>query len=403
MTCGIYMIQNKVNGKIYIGQGVDIERRWKDHKRELKGNRHHNTHLQNSWNINGEDNFEFTIICECDENQLNTFEQYYIFELMSYDPEIGYNKSYGGGGCRATEETRKKLSEARKGENNSFYGKHHTEEARKKMSEFHKCKIISEETKKKISEANKGENNSMYGRRGKLSPNYGKTHSEETRKKISKAQKIAMNKPEVRKKLSENNCRYWKGKTPSEETRKKISEALKGRIVSEETRKKLSEAGKGKTHSEETRKKISEAVKIAMSNTEVRKKISEALKGENNHNYGKHLPEETRKKISEAHKGKIVSEETRKKIRENHANFKGENHPQYGKRGFKCPNSIPVVQLTLEEELVKVYGSAHEAVRSGFDSSSIIKCIKGKYKTHKGYKWMRLDDYKAMKKEGLEK
>ena len=32
MTCGIYMIQNKINGKIYIGQAVDIEDRWKIHK-----------------------------------------------------------------------------------------------------------------------------------------------------------------------------------------------------------------------------------------------------------------------------------------------------------------------------------------------------------------------------------
>ena len=87
----------------------------------------------------------------------------------------------------------------------------------------------------------------------------GFTHSEETRKKIS-----------------ENNARYWKGKTLSEETRKKISEAKKGKKpyeMTEETRKKISEANKGKnnpmygknpwnkekTLSDETRKKMSEA------------------------------------------------------------------------------------------------------------------------------------------------
>lgn len=31
MICGIYKITNKVNGKIYIGQSVDIEGRWKGH------------------------------------------------------------------------------------------------------------------------------------------------------------------------------------------------------------------------------------------------------------------------------------------------------------------------------------------------------------------------------------
>ena len=112
---------------------------------------------------------------------------------------------------------------------------------------------------------------------------------------------------ETRKKMSENNARYWKGKTLSEETRKKISEAKKGKTHSEETRKKMSEANKsknnpmyGKTHSEETRKKMSEAKKGKTLSEETRKKISESQKGENNPMYGKTHSEEARKKISEA-------------------------------------------------------------------------------------------------------
>ena len=112
---------------------------------------------------------------------------------------------------------------------------------------------------------------------------------------------------ETRKKMSENNARYWKGKTLSEETRKKISEAKKGKTHSEETRKKMSEANKsknnpmyGKTHSEETRKKMSEAKKGKTLSEKTRKKISEANKGENNPMYGKTHSEEARKKMSEA-------------------------------------------------------------------------------------------------------
>ena len=78
---------------------------------------------------------------------------------------------------------------------------------------------------------------------------------------------------ETRKKISENNARYWQGKTLSEETRKKMSEANKGE----------NHPMYGKPRPEETRKKI-----------------SEALKGENNPNYRKPLPEKTRKKMSEA-------------------------------------------------------------------------------------------------------
>ena len=113
MTCGIYMIQNLVNFKIYIGQSVNIEDRWGDHKERLRGNQNKpNKHLQSAWNKYGESNFEFTIICECDESQLNTKEIDYIAKLKTYDRDFGYNKTYGGEGGRPTEETRRKQSEA---------------------------------------------------------------------------------------------------------------------------------------------------------------------------------------------------------------------------------------------------------------------------------------------------
>lgn len=67
-------------------------------------------------------------------------------------------------------------------ENTNMLGKHHSDETRAKMSEAWKTrrlKPVSEETKRKMSEAHKGENNSMYG----------KHLSEETKHKISEAMK----------------------------------------------------------------------------------------------------------------------------------------------------------------------------------------------------------------------
>ena len=54
-------------------------------------------------------------------------------------------------------------SEDMKGENNSFYGKHHSEETKRKMSEAKKGRTLSEETRRKMSEVLKGENNPCYG------------------------------------------------------------------------------------------------------------------------------------------------------------------------------------------------------------------------------------------------
>ena len=70
-------------------------------------------------------------------------------------------------GKHHSEETRKKMSEANKGENNPRFGK---------PSAF-KGKHHSAETRKKMSESNKGKNH----------PFFGKHHSEKTRRKLSKA------------------------------------------------------------------------------------------------------------------------------------------------------------------------------------------------------------------------
>ena len=142
MTCGIYMIQNTINGKIYIGQSIDIELRFKSHKNKLERGNHDNIHLQKSWRKYGKEKFEFDILCECEEEKLNETEEYYIFELMTYNDKVGYNKQYGGQSNRPTKETKEKLSKSHKGknigENNNMFGKHHSDESKKKMDKYQK-------------------------------------------------------------------------------------------------------------------------------------------------------------------------------------------------------------------------------------------------------------------------
>ena len=50
MESGIYQIYNPINNKRYIGSSINIQRRLKEHKRNLRGGYHHNQHLQNAWN-----------------------------------------------------------------------------------------------------------------------------------------------------------------------------------------------------------------------------------------------------------------------------------------------------------------------------------------------------------------
>jgi len=160
--------------------------------------------------------------------EARAYEEKYLTEHNCVSSNKWLNLANGGKEWNSSkEETRRKISEAAKG-NKRWLGKKHSEETKKKMSESSKGQEITEETKKKMSEARKG-----------------MKFSEEHRRKLSEAQKGAA---------------HWNyGKTSSEETKKKISEATKGRKFSEEHRRKLSEAAKGKKMSEEAKRKMRES------------------------------------------------------------------------------------------------------------------------------------------------
>ena len=110
--CGIYKIENKINKKIYIGLSKAIYKRWDDHKYYLRHHKHQNTHLQRAWDKYGEDNFEFSVVEEVPEENLEETERKYISMYKSNDYDKGYNNSDGGERCKWNEETIKKRNEA---------------------------------------------------------------------------------------------------------------------------------------------------------------------------------------------------------------------------------------------------------------------------------------------------
>lgn len=62
MSSGIYIIQNKVNGNIYIGSTSNFSKRKNRHFRYLRTGKHENKHLQHAFNKYGENAFDFIII-----------------------------------------------------------------------------------------------------------------------------------------------------------------------------------------------------------------------------------------------------------------------------------------------------------------------------------------------------
>jgi group I intron endonuclease len=138
MKSGIYSITNTVNGKVYIGSSADVDNRWSQHTKELRGNRHKNRHLQFAWNKYGESAFKFELIKEVPVEQLLDVEQSFLDTL---DYSLAYNLSHDAysvmGGRKHTEETKDKLrgpNNVRYGKPGTMLGKHLTDKQRKKVS-----------------------------------------------------------------------------------------------------------------------------------------------------------------------------------------------------------------------------------------------------------------------------
>ena len=197
MKSGIYLIKNIINKKVYIGSAVNIDKRWKEHKKLLKQGKHHSIHLQQAWDKYGEQSFKFEVLEEVQKQEhLLSYEQVYLDYYKSYEGDKGYNICKVAGsplGLRRSEETKKKLSEAKTGIKFSEEHKQKLREAKTgiKFSEEHKQKLrealrnMSEEHKRKISEARIGTKLSEE-HKNKISK-AARNMSEETKKKMSEA------------------------------------------------------------------------------------------------------------------------------------------------------------------------------------------------------------------------
>lgn len=175
MAAGVYIITNTINGKTYIGAALDFEGRWNRHRSDLRLNRHHNLHLQRSWNKYGEEAFGFGVLEYLDNlDELYLAEQFWVNVYGEENKEL-YNIATPGKapmlGFAVSEETCHKISRGLKG------------------------KPKSEEHKRKLSEANKGQ----------IPWNLGKNHTKEARWKMSLAQ--MGNTKTLGHKLSEEHVR----------------------------------------------------------------------------------------------------------------------------------------------------------------------------------------------------
>lgn len=147
----IYKIRNKTNGKLYVGQTIKtLEKRKQQHLKCARNGVE--THLYQAIRKYGEDNFEFSVVCEVkNQEDLNSLERYYI---AKYDCiKNGYNMIDGGSNNVMFLDDIKEKHDA----------KMRSEEVRNKISksmrEYRKKHPFSEEHRRKLSESAMGNKN----------------------------------------------------------------------------------------------------------------------------------------------------------------------------------------------------------------------------------------------------
>ena len=89
-VCGIYKITNLLTEQCYIGQSLDVAKRWKDHcKCGLGIDASATNKLYNAMQKDGVWNFSFELLEKCSKDLLNEKERFWI--SMYQSDSFGYN------------------------------------------------------------------------------------------------------------------------------------------------------------------------------------------------------------------------------------------------------------------------------------------------------------------------
>lgn len=152
----IYMVQNQINGKFYVGQSKKPMTRWYRHQylseRVKQGAKLGDSCIQVihlAIAKYGVESFHFQILEEVDTlEEANIREGYWEQYYNSLVPN-GYNVAPGGNVRPMTEETKRKISEANKGKQFCL-GRVLSEDTRRKISESNKGRVMSDETRELV-------------------------------------------------------------------------------------------------------------------------------------------------------------------------------------------------------------------------------------------------------------
>lgn len=146
------------SGKVYIGiTSQSPETRWRGGKGYISNPHFYNAILKYGW-----DNFRHEILAAgLTRDEACAMEQALIALHNSDDPSCGYNRTTGGDHTTFSAESRKKLSESHRGENNPNWGKPMSDAQRQKISAANRGRCHGAEARRKMSEAKRAQVSSV--------------------------------------------------------------------------------------------------------------------------------------------------------------------------------------------------------------------------------------------------
>lgn len=172
MGC-IYLIENKVNGKRYVGQTYKtLNERWAEHIKATFCKKRLGMLIHRAIKKYGVNSFDLSVIEECAEELLSEREIFWIAEKKTFvddHPDKGYNLTRGGEGGKKSDIVKKRISESIK---KTFA---ENPEIRERCSNSMRGKKHKPETIVKMSASRMGDKNPMKGRFGADHPTFGKT------------------------------------------------------------------------------------------------------------------------------------------------------------------------------------------------------------------------------------
>ena len=148
---GIYAIKNKINGRLYIGQSVNIEKRLQDHF-FLSASKTHSKLFDSDIKLYGKEAFDKFVICECDRAELIELERHYIRTLK---PE--YNSVRIGD--KRNDEFRNKVREGTKKWWNNLEPDTKEKIIKNNLTGPRKGHVVSKKTRELLRQANLGKKN----------------------------------------------------------------------------------------------------------------------------------------------------------------------------------------------------------------------------------------------------